>query len=317
MQWVDRVGRCLKLRDLHILLTVVQRGSMAKAAAALAISQPAVSKAIADMEHTVGLRLLDRRRNGIEPTAYGSALVRRGLAIFDELKHGVEELAFLADPTAGELRIGSTESIAAGLLPAVIERFSREHPRVHLDIAQAVMSTLHYRELRERSIDLLLGRIPTPFAEDDLETDIVYDDQVVVVAGRHSKWARSRRLKLADLASEPWILPPADTLPGSLAAELFRASGAVEMPRAPVTTLSIHLCCRLLASGRFVTTLPTSILRFAGRDLSLKVLPIKLPAQPRPVAIITLKNRTLSPVAKLFIECVHQLAKPHTKRAAS
>jgi DNA-binding transcriptional LysR family regulator len=317
MQWVDRVGRRLKLRDLHILLTVVQRGSMAKAAAALAISQPAVSKAIADMEHTVGLRLLDRRRNGIEPTAYGSALVRRGLAIFDELKHGVEELAFLADPTAGELRIGSTESIAAGLLPAVIERFSREHPRVHLDIAQAVMSTLHYRELRERSIDLLLGRIPTPFAEDDLETDIVYDDQVVVVAGRHSKWARSRRLKLADLASEPWILPPADTLPGSLAAELFRASGAAEMPRAPVTTLSIHLCCRLVASGRFVTTLPTSILRFAGRDLSLKVLPIKLPAQPRPVAIITLKNRTLSPVAKLFIECVHQLAKPHTKRAAS
>jgi DNA-binding transcriptional LysR family regulator len=202
MQWVDRVGRRLKLRDLHILLTVVQQGSMAKAAAELAISQPAVSKAIADMEHTLGLRLLDRGRSGIEPTAYGCALARRGLAVFDELKHGVEELAFLADPSAGELRIGSTESVAAGLLPAVIGRFSREHPRVHLDVAQAVISTLHYRELRERSIDLLLGRIPTPVAEDDLETDIVYDDQVVVVTGRQSKWARARRLKLADLAGE-------------------------------------------------------------------------------------------------------------------
>jgi DNA-binding transcriptional LysR family regulator len=316
MQWVDRVGRRLKLRDLHILLTVVQRGSMAKAAAALTISQPAVSKAIADMEHTLGLRLLDRSRNGIEPTAYGRALVRRGLAIFDELKHGVQELAFLADPTTGELRIGSTESIAAGLLPAVIERFSREHPRVHLDVAQAVISTLHYRELRERSIDLLLGRIPTPFTEDDLQADVVYDDQVVVVAGRQSKWARSRRLKLADLAGEPWILPPADTLPGSLAAELFRASGS-ETPRAPIATLSIHLCCRLVARGRFITTLPTSILRFGGRDLSLKVLPIKLPAQPRPVGIVTLKNRTLSPVAKLFIECVHRVAKPDNKRIVS
>jgi DNA-binding transcriptional LysR family regulator len=286
---------------------------MATAAAELAISQPAVSKAIADMEHTLGLRLLDRSRSGIEPTAYGRALAKRGLAVFDELKHGVEELAFLADPTAGELRIGSTESIAAGLLPAVIERFSREHPRVHLDVAQAVISTLHYRELRERSIDLLLGRIPTPFAEDDLEADVVYDDQVVVVAGRRSKWARSRRLKLADLAGAPWILPPADTLPGSLAGELFRASGA-EMPRAPITTLSIHLCCRLVASGRFVTTLPTSILRFGGRDLSLKVLPIKLPMQPRPVGVVILKNRTLSPVAKLFIECVHRLVRPDTKR---
>ena len=86
MQWTDRIGQRLKLRDLHILLSVVQRGSMAKAAAELAISQPAVSKAIADMEHAVGLRLLDRSRNGIEPTAYGQALIKRGLVIFDELK---------------------------------------------------------------------------------------------------------------------------------------------------------------------------------------------------------------------------------------
>src|SRR6266851_725022 len=208
---------------------------------------------------------------------------------------------------------GRARDLAAGLLPAVIERFSREHPRVHLDVAQAVMSTLHYRELRERSIDLLLGRIPTPFAEDDLQADVVYDDQVVVVAGRQSKWARSRRLKLTDLTGEPWILPPADTLAGSLARELFRAGGA-EMPRAPITTLSIQLCCRLVASGRFVATLPTSILRFGGRDLSLKVLPIQLPVQPRPVAVVILKNRMLSPVAKLFIECVRRLVRPDAKR---
>jgi DNA-binding transcriptional LysR family regulator len=98
VEWADRIGRRLKLRDLHVLMTVVQRGSMAKAAAELAVSQPAVSKAIADMEHTLGLRLLDRSRNGIEPTAYGRALVKRGLTIFDELKQGVEELEFLADP---------------------------------------------------------------------------------------------------------------------------------------------------------------------------------------------------------------------------
>jgi DNA-binding transcriptional LysR family regulator len=124
MQWADRIGRRLKLRDLHILLAVVQRGSMAKAAAELAISQPAISKAISEMEHMLGLRLLDRSRNGIQPTVYGRALVQRGMAIFDELKQGVEELEFLADPTKGELSIGSTESIAAGLLPAVIQAFT-------------------------------------------------------------------------------------------------------------------------------------------------------------------------------------------------
>src|SRR5712691_10959552 len=118
MQWHDRIGRRLKLRDLHILLAVVQHGSMAKAATELAISQPAVSKAIADMENAFKLRLLDRGRNGVQPTAYGRALVMRGQVIFDELKHGVEELAFLSDPTVGELHIASTESVAAGFLPA-------------------------------------------------------------------------------------------------------------------------------------------------------------------------------------------------------
>ncbi|MBI2738736.1 MAG: LysR family transcriptional regulator [Rhodospirillales bacterium] len=308
MQWVDRVGRRLKLRDLHILLTVVERGSMAKAAADLAISQPAVSKAIADLEHTFGLRLLDRGRGGVEPTVYGSALAARGRVIFDELKHGVDELAFLADPSEGSLRIGITESVAAGLLPAVVERFSRERPRIRLDVAQTVISKLHYGELRDRSIDLMLSRIPSPFDEADLEAEVVYDDPVVVVAGRRSKWARMRKLTLAELAGERWILPPSDTMPGSLTAELFRASG-VEPPRAPVTTLSIHLWRRLAAEAQFVTMIPMSVLRFGKRDPSLKVLPIKLPVQRRPVGVITLKNRALGSVAELFIECVRRTVK--------
>ncbi len=313
MQWADRIGRRLKLRDLHILLAVVQRGSMAKAANELAISQPAVSKAIADMEHTLGLRLLDRGRNGIEPTAYGRALVQRGLIIFDELKQGIDELEFLADPTRGKLNIGSTESIAAGLLPAIIKCFTRKYPGVRLNVVQAVISTLHYRELRERSIDLLLGRIPAAFAEDDLEADVLFDDHVVVVAGRRSRWARARGLKLTDLADAPWILPPAESLPGSLAADLFRAEG-LQMPSAPVTTLSIHLCCQLTASGRFVSALPTSILHFNGENLALKALPMRLPVQRRPVGIVTLKNRTPSPVTRLFIDCAREIVKPFANK---
>lgn len=306
MTWADRIGRWLKLRDLHLLMTVVQCGSMAKAASELGVSQPAVSKAIADMERTLGLRLLDRSRNGIAPTAYGRALAKRGVIIFDELKQGVQELEFLADPAVGSLRIGSTESVAAGMLPAIVEHFCRMHPAVQLDVAQTVISTLHFRELRERSIDLLIGRVPTAFTEDDLQADIVYDDQVVVVAGRQSKWARSRNLKLADLDGACWILPPPGTLPGHLAVELFRDGGA-EMPRTPITTLSMHLCCKLVATGQYVALLPSSIVRFGGRNLPLKVLPIRLRAQPRPIGIVTLKNRMLSPVATRFVESVRQV----------
>src|SRR5438270_14061 len=115
----DCFGKRLKLRDLHILLAVAKSGSMGKAATDLAISQPSVSKAIADVEHTVGLRLLDRGPHGIQPTIYGRALLNCGVAVFDELRQGVKQLEFLIDPTAGELRIGCTETMAAGFVTAV------------------------------------------------------------------------------------------------------------------------------------------------------------------------------------------------------
>src|SRR5258708_14981912 len=165
MQWHDRIGRRLKLRDLHALLAVVQRGSMAKAAAELAISQPAVSKAIADMEYTLGLRLLDRTRHGIEPTTYGRVLIKRGMTIFDELKQAAQELDFLADPTVGELRIGSSESMAAGLLPAIIDRFSPPSPRIVLTVAQAVFPTMQYHQPPELNRTLPFGRNYGPVSE--------------------------------------------------------------------------------------------------------------------------------------------------------
>ena len=91
---------------------------MAKAAAQLGVSQSAVSEIVAGLEHAVGVRLLERRPHGVEPTSYGHALLGRSLAAFDELKQGIREIEFLADPTAGEVRIGCAESTASALLPS-------------------------------------------------------------------------------------------------------------------------------------------------------------------------------------------------------
>src|SRR5713226_9784608 len=113
MQLSDRIGRRMKLQDLHVLMTVMQAGSMGKAAQSLSISQPAVSRSIAELEHALGVCLLERHRRGIEATEYGRALLDCGVAVFDDLRQGVKNIAFLADPTAGELRIGTTTFLAA------------------------------------------------------------------------------------------------------------------------------------------------------------------------------------------------------------
>src|SRR5258705_10058036 len=115
IDWESRIGRRLGMRDLYVFVTVVQRGSMAKAAKQLNVTQPAVSKAIGDLEHTLGVRLLDRRPQGVEPTMYGRALLKRSNAVFDELKQSIRDIEFLTDPTTGELKIGCSESISATL----------------------------------------------------------------------------------------------------------------------------------------------------------------------------------------------------------
>ena len=110
IDWESRIGRRLRLRDLHVFSTVVQRGSMAKAAQHLGVSQPAVSEVIADLEHALGVRLLDRSAQGIEPTVYGGALLKRSVAVFDELKQSIRDIEFLSDATTGEVRIGFMEA---------------------------------------------------------------------------------------------------------------------------------------------------------------------------------------------------------------
>src|SRR5262245_46712426 len=124
MQLRDRIGRRLKLQDLRVLMTVVQVGSMGKAAQRLNTSQPAISRSVAELEAAFGVRLFDRSRQGIQPTKHGRALLECGVAVFDELRRGVENMEFLSDPTAGEVRIGTISALAATFVASVIGRLS-------------------------------------------------------------------------------------------------------------------------------------------------------------------------------------------------
>jgi DNA-binding transcriptional LysR family regulator len=315
--WDTRIGRRIRLRDLHVLLTVVQRGSMAKAAQHLSITQPAVSKSVADLEHALGVRLVDRSPQGIEPTSCGKALVRRGLSVFDELRQGVGEIEFMADPRVGEVRVGCPETLAATLLPAVIERLSDQCPGIKLHVIQTNPLALEIRQLRDRNVDMLLGRIGPPFAEDDLNAEILYHDPLVVVAGAASHWARRRALELAELIGEKWILYPPNEIPGVFIEQAFRKHG-LSLPPASVLTYSFLLRDMLLMTGNYLSIVAASAVPvFNAKRVIVKTLPIDLGPQvtARPVAIFTLTNRTLSPSAALFIDNIRAVAKSIASRS--
>jgi DNA-binding transcriptional LysR family regulator len=306
MDWTERIGSRIKLRDLHILLAVAEWGSMAEAAKRLAISQPVVSKAIADLERSIGVRLFDRTARGVEPTVFGRALLNRGIAVFDELRQSVQDVRFLRDSTSGEVRIGSTDSIAGGVLAAVIARLSLSHPRLTFHVRTDDTTTLLYHELRDRAVELLFGRIAPP-VDENLETEVLFQEYLCVVAGHSSPWARRRRIAIADLADANWIFGPPDNFIGTR--EALKASG-LPNPKVTATAYSIHFTTTLIATGRFLGILPRSMLHLSAVGRMMKILPVKLIASPRPVAILRLKNRTLSPMAELFIENARIVAKP-------
>jgi len=312
MHWTDRVGRRLNPHDLHIFMTVVEQGNMARAADSLAISRPVVSRTIADLERALGVRLLDRGPQGVEPTLYGRALLKRSVAVFDELKQSVRDIESLGDPNSGAVGIGCTEPMAAGLVSAVIDRLSRQYPQLVYQLELCTTPAQQFHVLRERKCDLVIARMWLQAPEPDIEVEVLFDDEVCVVAGQRSKWLGRRKLALAELVDEHWLLAPIDNEPGSPVYEIFHALG-LAVPRASVLSYSLNVRSSLLATGRFLAIIPASVLRFGTARRVVKVLPCALPPSIQPVAITTLKNRMLSPAAKLFIECAREVAAPLAK----
>src|SRR3954451_24076650 len=163
------IGHRLKLQHLRVAMAVAQHGSMGQAARQLAVSQPVVSKTIADLEHLLGVRLFDRSPQGVEPTLYCRALLKRSTGIFADVRTSIEEIRFLADPVAGDLRIGSTEPLLAGIVTATMERLWSKYPRIALRAVQADAATLINRDLPERRIELAVVPMMTLPLRDDLD----------------------------------------------------------------------------------------------------------------------------------------------------
>ena len=299
------ISRRLRFRDLQVFFAVVHCGSMAKAAAELGVTQPAVSEVIAELEHAFGVRLFDRSPHGVVPTIYGRALLKRGLAAVDELTQGIRDIAFLADPTKGDVRIGCPDSIAGAILAPMLQAFCSEHPGIALTIDPVPTPTLEVPELHARNLDVVLARLSRPYMEDplgqDLNVEVLFDDEAVIVSGAKSRWARRRKIQLTDLLDASWVGTSRQTFTTMLLEQAFLTNN-LPIPKMRVMTFSVQVRAHLLATGDFVSAMPKSMLHLNPECSALKELPIKLPGPNFPVAIVTLKNRTLTPAVELFLE---------------
>ncbi len=299
------LDRRITLHDLRVVEAVATAGSMGKAARQLATSQPAVSRSIATLEQTLGVRLFDRTAQGIELTAFGRVLVDRGTVVFDELEHGLRDIRFLANPTVGDISIGASIAIAEGFVCHVIQRLSRRYPRVTFQI-HATDTATAYHALLSRKVDLAIVHAIDMPERNLIEVEELLQDPHVVVAGAHHPIVRRRKLDLAQLVNEAWMLPLSDQPYGSVVREAFRAQG-LEVPQAVVAS-TLPPRTTLLATGRFLSMVPAIVMQFPPKNKLLRALPIELPTTRRALALLTLKNRTLNPLTQLFVDAVRETA---------
>jgi DNA-binding transcriptional LysR family regulator len=307
MQWDDRIGRRLRLKDLHTLQSIAEVGSMAKASNRLGLSQPAISKAIADMEHTIGATLLDRSSRGVELTECGRLLVERTQVVFDEIRQGIIDIVQRSDPAQGIVRIGTTEPVTA-VVSEIIGHLVRQYPGIRYHIVVGDRDALEHA-LRERTLDVALTRwAPSPVAA-DLAAEVLFRSSLVVMAERkHPLLRTGRKLRLADLMQEQWTLSPPDSFLGRTGVDLFRRH-RLPLPSTVVTTISIYMRLNLLASGRFITLLPMQILRHRSSSAWIRALNVDLGDTSAPIASITLKGRRAGGAVRLFQQASRDVCK--------
>jgi DNA-binding transcriptional LysR family regulator len=300
------IARRLKLNEIRVLLAVVRAGSMSKAAAVLNTTQSAISRTIADLENSIGVRLLDRSAQGVEPTSSGHALLKRGIIAFNELEQEFEEIKFLNDPAAGELRIGAGPAQCEGIVVAVIAQLLRQYPRMVFHVAPLVTPPI-YEELRQRRIEFGLVRISGALSEEGLEQEFLFEEPLVVVAHVDSQWSRRRKLDLRELLDDTWTWPAALD---RFVVDAFRAR-SLEPPRAAVYTDASNMRTSLPATGGFLAVVPASVARVSAMHAALKILPVTLRAARLQIGIVTVKNRTLSPLARLFLDHTRKIVRAY------
>jgi DNA-binding transcriptional LysR family regulator len=303
---IDTLPRHLRMRELRVFVTVLEHRSFGKAAAALNVTQPAVTKAIAGLEETLGVKLFDRSANGVEPTVHGTSFAPHARAIFSELRSAAQQLAIVSSGAKGTLHIGTVPMPAAGFLPLAVRQLIGAHPNIFVSVIEARELELAER-LRKREIDLGIVRLAYFDAGDDIRSDVLFDETLCVLAGRNHPLAGRQRVTWKELLNELWVLPPADSY---FYKHVRRTLDLLDLdlPRHAVESISIHVQYSMVLHGSMLSFGSRSQIMFSPIKDFLVRLPFTLPTVPGTIGAVTLRGRQPTPLAEQLIGHIRGLA---------
>ena len=297
----------MELRDIEYFAVVAEHGHLGRAAEALGLSTPALSKSLRRLEQSLQAKLVKRTPKGVELTAEGSALLLHVRELRLSLQDVAREIADLSQGRVGYLRIG-TGPIGEYLYPTALIAMLKVAPRVTLKVTVADNDVL-IPALRNGDLDLIVLFIPSAPYE-GLVQDHLYDDELIVCASADHRLVKFKRVSMADLAQERWALSSSNIL--ILNQErLHRAfqDCGLPPPRIVVETRSLLLRLQTVASSTLLGFTSRRVLQRVAPLLRLTALPVKELTWRRPIGVIYRKDTYLSPAARRFIEILKTTAK--------
>ena len=297
----------LKTRQLLLLIALDEQRNIHRASEVLCMTQPAASKQLKDLEDMLEVKLFERHPRGMEPTLYGETMIRHARMALTSLSLAHEDIVALKNGLSGQVEVGCIMTPAMGLLPRAISRIKLEAPMLRIGVHMEA-SKLLVDMLQKGSLDFMIGRIVDESDAAGLHYEELAIEPVCAVARVGHPLLKEESLSLADLATQPWILPP----PGSVLRhrwELMFRRAALEPPANAVDTTSLLLITALLAQTDSLHVMPVEVARYYASLKVLAILPIELPCRMDAFGIITREGHLMSPGARQLLQQVRLAAR--------
>jgi DNA-binding transcriptional LysR family regulator len=297
----------LKTRQLLLLIALDEQRNIHRASEALCMTQPAASKQLKDLEDMLEVKLFERHPRGMEPTLYGETMIRHARMALTSLSLAHEDIVALKNGLSGQVEVGVIMTPAMGLLPRAISRIKLKAPMLRIGV-QMETSKVLVDMLQKGKLDFMIGRIVEEEGASGLHYEELTVEPACAVARIGHPLLKEENLKLADLANQPWILPP----PGSVLRhrwELMFRRAALEPPANAVDTTALLLITALLQQTDSLHVMPVEVARYYASLKVLAILPIDLPCKMDAFGIITREGHLLSPGARQLLQEVRVAAR--------
>jgi DNA-binding transcriptional LysR family regulator len=298
----------IKVSHLRMIAALDRHGSVSAAANTLNITQPAASRMIAEMEAILDVRLLERLPRGIELTIYGKAFARRARSILIELGEVNREMADLRSGKGGSVFLGSVTAPAVDLAVPAIREIRQRYPHIEINV-QVEASNVLARELLASRHDFIIARVPDDLNPRLFENRVIGTEKACLIVRRGHPLMTGYKVRLEQTVDFDWVLQPSGSLLRRTIEQHF-ARHDVGLPERVLNTSSLLLTMVMVAQSDAIAAMSTEVARFIrarhGVDGAIEILPLDFDIEVQPYSLISVRNRTLSPAARLLYDAILQ-----------